>query len=506
MSAAALLLLALLLPQTTSRGDGFDYLKQGKPGFARTAFRNQLKRAPADVKALGGLGMAELALGNDVAACTALLDAIEKGGGDAATRLALARAFLRRARGHMAVGRGDEEETRYFLLDAETQAQRAAALAEKDPEPWAVATEACLELGEIGRAESSLAEAEKRGLDAAGVRRLRGHVAYYTVRDRVAEGSVEDYQSAKAVIDLLLKDDPKSAELWLRLGDLEHAFGRWLDALAAWKRAFEIEPFDRPALDWVLAYLKVEELAPAARATLEAALATAEKRVAANDPRPGYALFCVGQSRLFEQRFDDAAALFKKARALDDSIEVQCALGLAEVAFKERRYPDAAAEWKRAFAADREVARALLGHLGRDAIVAGALQVLATQSIDAKKPDAARELLEYAWLLQPDEPTVCNDYAFLCRETGKHAESWTAYSHLIEIAPTDPRYLNDAGLILHDYLKRDLALARSLYDRAIESADALIADPKTPQAAKEMAQSAKTDATNNRARLPKQQA
>jgi len=503
MSVAALLL-ALLLPQASSRGDGFDYLKQGKPGFARTAFRNQLKRAPDDVKALGGLGMAELALGNDVAACTALLDAIEKGCNDAPTRLALARAFLRRARSHIAVGRGDEEETRYFLLDAETQAQRAAALAAADPQPWVVATEACLELGEADRARSSLEEAQKRGLDAAGVRRLKGHLAYYAVREQVAEGNAGDYEGAKEALGAMVRDDPGSAELWLRLGDLEHAFGRWTDALAAWKKAFEIEPFDRPALDWVLAYLKVPELAAPARATLETALATAEKRVAANDPRPGYALFCVGQARLFEQRLEDAAALFKKARALDDSLEVQCALGLAEVAFKERRYPDAATEWKRAFVADREGARALLSHLGRETIVAAGLQFLAKQSIDAKKQDAARELLEYAWLLQPDEPNVCNDYAFLCRETGKYAESWTAYSHLIEIAPTDPRYLNDAGLILQDYLKRDFLLARSLYDRAIEAADALVADPKTPQAAKETALSAKTDATNNRARLPKQ--
>ena len=501
MSGAALLLMAALALQVKAHGDGFDYLKQGKPAFARTAFKNQLKRAPDDLHAQGGLGLAELALGNDQIACTVLLEVLGKGENGPEMRLGLARAFLRLARSRLALGLGDDDSIRYLLVDAEDQARRAGAAAPADPRPFEVVAEACLEQGAIERALAAVAEAETRGIAPAGLKRLRGQIAYYTVRDRVAEGSESDYLTARDGLQALIREDPKSAELKLWLGDLHHAFGQWNEALAAWKAAFAIEPFDRPALDLVMAYLKVEELAAAARDTLETALATAQKRVSGNDPRPAYVLCCVGQAKLFEREFDAATTLFRKARTLDDALEVQCSLGLAEAAFKTQRFDEAAIEWKRAFAADREFARALLAHLGSASTVSGGLQYLAGAALKKKGGDEARELLGIAWLLQPDEPGVCNDYAFLCRETGKHQESWDAYARLIELQPENPSYLNDAALILQDYLKKDFALARAIYERAIAAADVLLGDPLAPQASRDDAATAKTNATNNLARL-----
>jgi tetratricopeptide (TPR) repeat protein len=503
MSAAALLLSATIALQAGARGDGFDYLKQGKPGFARTAFRNQLKRDPEDRRALGGLGLAELALGNDQTACTTLLEALSAGQKGPDIRLGLARACLRLARARIAVGFGDDDSIRYLLADAEDQARQAGALAPAEAPPFVVVAEACLELGEFGRAEEAVAEAERRGLPAKAAKALRGQLAYYTVREQVAAGGEADYGAAKDALQALIRDDPKSPELLLRLGDLHHAFGQWREALAAWKGAFELEPFDRPALDLVLAYLKVPELAEAARSTLEAAADAAQKRVSGSDPRPAYALFCVGQAHLFARELDVATNLFRKARALDDTLVLQCSLGLAEAAWKSQRYDEAAVEWKRAFAADHDGAVALLRHLGTASTVSGGLQYLASVAVRKQQGGEARELLAAAYALQPDDPVVCNDYAFLCRETGKHAESWEAYARLIELQPENPRYLNDAALILQDYLKKDFVMARSLYERAIETADALLGDPLVPQASKEMAASAKTDATNNLRRLPK---
>lgn len=498
---AAALCLLLATPQVGARGDGFEYLRTGKPAFARTAFRNQIKREPANARALGGLGLAELALGNDDAACTALLDALGRGAGDADLRLGLARAFLRRARSRIAVGRGDEDETRYFLLDAQNQAERSAALAPADPAPLVVAAEALLELGDVDGAKRAVATAQARGLDAAGRRRLDGQIAYHEVRERVAEGSEADYVAARDALAALLRDDPVSAELHLRLGDLHHAFGRWNEALAAWKAAFAIEPFDRPALDLVLAYLKVPELAEAAGDVLGTALEAARKQVASNDPRPAYAWFCVGQARLFQQETEAAVDCFRKARELDGELRLPCALGLAEAAFRLRDYDAAAREWRAAFEVDADGACALLHHLGKHTTIAGGLQFLADRALQQKATADARELLALAWVLLPEDETVCNDFAFLCRETGQHDRSWEAYARLIELAPEQPRYLNDAALILQDYLKRDQALARSLYQRAIACADALLADPHVPQTTKEMALSARTDAANNLARL-----
>jgi tetratricopeptide (TPR) repeat protein len=491
----AALLLSASLPLL--RGDGWDFLKQGKPALARTAFQNQLKKNPADTHLRAGLAQAELALGNAEGACQILLECVQKDGKDASARIGLARAFLLRARSRVAIGRGDEEETRYFVLDAENQARLAAELAPKDPEPCVTLAEARLLLGNVDEAKGAIDDAEKRGLEVKRLRHLRGEISIAVVQNGSQEGGDADYAAAKNEIEALIRDDPGSAELRLRLGDLHHAFSHWDEALDAWRRAFAIDPFDRPTLELLLAYLKFPELRPKARAVLETAMTTAEQMATPGDPRPGYPYFCFGQAKLADRELDDAAALFKKAKIADPSLVVPCSLGLAEADFKRQRHDEAAAAWKAAYHADAAEAKALLTHLGTATAVSASLQFLADQDRAKSRLPDARDLLAFAYDLQPDDPGLCNNYAFLCRETGKYDESWKAYSHLIELAPEQPRYLNDAALILSDYLKKDLPLAQTLYERAIASADKILADPAATEISRKEAADAKTDATSN---------
>jgi tetratricopeptide (TPR) repeat protein len=164
--------LLLLLARPAPASDGWEYLAKGKPSFARTAFTNQLKRSPDDARAHVGLGLSELALGNSDKACEILLDSIKRSPEDRDAHLGLARSLLLRARRRIAAGRGEEEETRYFLLDAQNQAERAADLKRDDPEAWVVVTEARLELGKFEEAERSISEAS-----AGSTRRSRGGCA-----------------------------------------------------------------------------------------------------------------------------------------------------------------------------------------------------------------------------------------------------------------------------------------------------------------------------------------
>jgi tetratricopeptide (TPR) repeat protein len=500
--AGAVVPLVLLLGRPAPASDGWEFLAKGKPGFARTAFTNQLKRTPDDARALVGLGLSELALGNSDKACELLLDAIKKSPEDRDAHLGLAKSFLLRARRRIATGRGEEDETRYFLLDAANQAERAAALKEDDPDAWVVVTEARLELGKFEEAERSIAEAEKRGIDAALKRRLRGELSYFMVASQAAEGTEESFREAKAALEALIHEDPGAAELRLRLGDLNHAFGHWNEALESWERGLAIEPFDRAILDTILTYLRVPELRVRARAVLELAAATAEKLAGGNDPRPAYAIMCVGHCRLLERDLDGATALFKKAKKLDPTLEVQCSLGLADADYRSQRYDDAAAAWKAAFHADHDSAKALVLQIGQGANLSASLQFLARQARAKSKNDEARELLAIAVELEAENAALWNDYAFLCRETGKADKAWEAYSKTIELAPDNPRYLNDAALILQDYLKKDFARARQLYERAIAAADALLADTTKPSVVRDAAADARKDATANLARLP----
>jgi tetratricopeptide (TPR) repeat protein len=502
VSGTLLRALAPLLLLAAPASDGWEFLAKGKPSFARTAFTNQLKRTPDDARALVGLGLAELALGNSDKSCEILLGAIKKSPDDRDAHLGLARSFLQRARRRIAAGRGEEEETRYLLLDSVNQAERAAALKSDDPDPWVVAAEARLELGKFEEAERSIAEAEKRGIDAALKRRLRGELSYFMVASQAAEGTAEGYAEAKAALDALIHEDPGAAELRLRLGDLNHAFGHWNEALEAWERGLSIEPFDRAILDTVLTYLRVPELRARARVVLELASTTAEKLAGGSDPRPAYAIMCLGHCKLLERDLDGATALFKKARKLDPTLEVQCSLGLADADYRSQRYDDAAAAWKAAFRADRESAKALVLQIGQGANLSASLQFLARQARSKGKNDEARDLLAIAVEFEAENAAVWNDYAFLCRESGKAEKAWEAYSKTIELAPDNPRYLNDAALILQDYLKKDFARARQLYERALKAADAIIADTTRPQVVRDAAADARRDAAANLARLP----
>ena len=505
--------LALLLALAAARplGDGFEFLKQGKPTFARTAFQNAAKKSPDDPRIKTGLGLTELALGNADGACALLLEAIEKDKEFAPGRVGLARAFLLRARSRIAVGRGDEEETRYFVLDAQTQAEKAAALDPKSPDPWVVIAEAQLELGDFERAERAIADAAQRGLDKKLLRQVRGELSFAVVRARAggddggdAASKQASYDEAKAALDALIRDDPGSAELKLRLGELNDLFGKWDAALDAWQKAFAIEPYDRPTLERLLAYVRAPELRTKARAVLDTAWQRAQALAQGGDPRPGFALFCVAQAKLMDRELEAAADLFKKAQVIDPTLAVECSLGMGDCDFRAQRYDGAAAAWKAAFKADAAAAKALLVHLGTATSVSGALQFIAGKAREGNKNDEARDLLGIAWQLEPDTAGVCNDYALLCRDTGKIEQSWEAYSHLIELAPEQPRYLNDAALVLHQYVKKDLLLARSLYERAIAAADALIGDAATPTVTKDMARDAKKDAANNLALLDRE--
>src|SRR5262245_32463673 len=246
-----LALLSAALARGPAPTDGWEFLARGKPSFARTAFTNQLKRAPDDARAHVGLGLAELALGNADVACTTLLEAIKKTPDDRDARLGLARAFLLRARHCLATGH-DDDEMRFLLLDAESQGERAAELQAADPEAWIVVVEVCFEQGKFDRAEAAIGEAEKRGLDAARKRRLRGELSYFVVASGAQDGNEEKFAGARDTLTALLREDPGATDIRLRLGDLCHAYGRWNDVLDAWQAALVVEPFDRPTLELLL--------------------------------------------------------------------------------------------------------------------------------------------------------------------------------------------------------------------------------------------------------------
>lgn len=78
-----------------------------------------------------------------------------------------------------------------------------------------------------------------------------------------------------------------------------------------------------------------------------------------------------------------------------------------------------------------------------------------------------------------------------------YERSFVAYKKSLELAPDDPNYLNDAALMLHFHLDRDLDQARAWYVKAIEMAQVELAKTDLSKEDRPLREIALRDAKNN---------
>ena len=128
------------------------------------------------------------------------------------------------------------------------------------------------------------------------------------------------------------------------------------------------------------------------------------------------------------------------------------------------------------------------------------MHALSSQAVKENRTDDARDLSLLLAIVRGTGEDW-NNYAFLCRETGRYKEAWKGYARAIEKDPTNPVYLNDGALILHYNLRTDLEQAGRLYRQAIEEAKKILKDPEAKPDRKAQARLALRDATNNLRRL-----
>jgi len=82
-------------------------------------------------------------------------------------------------------------------------------------------------------------------------------------------------------------------------------------------------------------------------------------------------------------------------------------------------------------------------------------------------------------------------------------QAWESYSRAIELAPTMPHLRNDAAVILHYHLKRDLDQALEMYQAALAMAEEQLAGPGLRPDLRKLALKARADAKANIAELEK---
>jgi tetratricopeptide (TPR) repeat protein len=102
----------------------------------------------------------------------------------------------------------------------------------------------------------------------------------------------------------------------------------------------------------------------------------------------------------------------------------------------------------------------------------GGIAFLGQRLYEMGELDRARELYRQACEIAPTRGDFWNNYGLICRDTGHYEESYRAYLRAVELAPDDPRAVNDCYLLLLYHLHRDLDLAEREFIRAEDLARA----------------------------------
>ena len=139
-----------------------------------------------------------------------------------------------------------------------------------------------------------------------------------------------------------------------------------------------------------------------------------------------------------------------------------------------------------------------------EAEVTAILEFLVRRSHDGQRKDRSRSISHVLAKLL-DTERHWNNYAFLCRQTGKFEESLSAYRTALTIAPDSPQLLNDTGVVLQYHLpsEENLRQARIYYERAIAGAERILAGTTASTEERDRARQAKQDATANLQKLGK---
>lgn len=234
-----------------------------------------------------------------------------------------------------------------------------------------------------------------------------------------------------------------------------------------------------------------------------------------NDTDPGDATihWYLGRYRFLNDDRKGAAESFKTVLKKNPG-ELSARYWLGRIAYFEQKYKDAIPEFEviakkspsdlAAFGVGDEafypMLQRLVGTLLTGDDNSGAVTGL------ANTPALQTAILFTRAILVNDPKNVVewNNLGLFYRDGGDPKESLFCYKKALDITPTDPRLLNDAGVIYHYYLPHNAendAEAKKLYTRAVERANEVLDNKKSGAIEKQNAKGALQDATTNLKRL-----
>lgn len=326
----------------------------------------------------------------------------------------------------------------------------------------------------------------KTNLNQAGDRAAnRAELAKEVQRLRaLADGAFESANAA----------DPGRAYPLVALGDIAAWMGEYEAAFAEYRKAMSIDPQAPIKHDWLRQNTDVD-----LRVTLYDSVR--ESYLQSTDPS-AQAIATVDWYRALA-RFDkgnwrEAASLFESTLEPLPEIADSYYYLLQSVYWSGDEA--ACMQYSLAFARKNRTRFADLAR--NDLRCLAILRIMAKKSFESEKFEDSRDL-NHVMAFASQSAADWNNYAFLCRKTGKFEEAFLGYQMALSDEPNSPQLMNDAAVILQHDLKgeENLAEARKLYEQAIAVAEKMLAEGDLSEEEKARTEKALSDAKLNLAEM-----
>lgn len=430
-----------------------------------------------------------------------VLDAVEKTSPDLPeTNLLYGKTYLQKAENLVAEGSPGSNIT-WAYADAVKSLSRAFEQMPKSAEAGLWLARAQFGSYELEAAAKTADQTILLQPQSADAYELKGEIAFARYREaRQNEAKAEQtkfYEEAKSSFEKASKLNGKLAKVWSQWGDLLSWEGKRQEALDLYATALGLEPTEALASR----LLKDYEIAHWEK-TFEKALVEAKKSRNSKDKGLGLLQWYLGYTHYQKNDFKKAKIAFEAAVDLNpDWVTANYYLGKLYYN-QEKDFLAAAEAFARYAMQDAPGLVQVVQEQDSDPErLKSILQFLEGEAYGKGKGDWARELAKVNALLEPDKAERWNNYAFLCRETQKYEESYTAYTKALELEPENPSLLNDAALILQYHLHRDLDKAKAMYEKAIVNAEAFLKNQKGGKYDEQSVRTALRDATSNLEKL-----
>ncbi len=404
-----------------------------------------------------------------------------------------------------------------FYADAIALCEEILQVNPRHEEALLILAQAHYGAGNPEEAEAAAGRAVAALPDHSGARILVGRIAFDSFRwkkrlleTRPEDGGVAhteeekarlvatidvDRNKARAAFRKAAELDPDRAFAHIALGDLAAWDKETGDALRHWGDALAVDPYARIGHAWL-----AQNTTAAERQRMFTAAAQQYSQRPDADPKSAalldwHAARCLydqGEWQLARQAF---ATTLVQNDALTNSHYYMgvCAWRLAD--------EDAA---ERSFAAYSVVSATGFADILREldpksrAEMSQLIRYLADRSYKQNRKDNSRDLNQVIAALE-NSADAWNNYAFLCRETGRFEDALAGYQHALEKEPESPQLWNDAAVILHYHMRsaENVERARSMYRRALELAAEVLKNAEATDLQKQRAQQAQSDARLN---------